>query len=693
MTRACAAARAIPVGALLLCMAGCGKSVCARAEDRMGHRVCVHRVPDEGLWAEITFPAEAVDQVRTTTYLVPAVADARLPTVLVDAGAFEDPESSLHFKFLTTAFPQFAFLTYERYVELILEPELREWFAGNVTEYITSTGERIYGFTVWDTGTDPAGTITCAQFRKVHRVLDSRIEIGEAAAIPANALQRDVLAACDVPTYDPTTALEYEVYTQGRGCGTLEVYTLAELAAAEGTVSWQDVLVTDEAPFDIETVISGIITGTRQGTLSHLNVRLSGRGTPNCYLRNAYDLLLARDGELVELSCNVSGATVTAITPAEAEACWNDLRPDPVDVVPADLTWTTLMPLLDLPTATPEERLEGVGRYGSKGTNLATLYQRIDPDLQLEGFLIPFHHYDAFMTSSTWTVDMGSGTETLSFAETIDRFLDDPAFMSDAAARQIRLAALQDAMRTAPCDPALVAEIETHILSSHGTDDVMVRFRSSSNAEDALAFTGAGLYRSTSVCLADETDGDGLGPSRCDPDQPDERSVCRGLTRVWSSLWNMKAFEERTWYSIDHRQVVMGILVNTRTKGELANIVAFSANPFADGDDRYLVNAQLGELDVVSAAPGVFPEKDLLTIEGGLVVGIERAAGSSELPDGSWVLDDALLEELGAALWSVVDVYPVDAVVPEGLDVLVDTEWKLRPDGRLAIKQIRPFLY
>lgn len=58
----------------------------------------------------------------------------------------------------------------------------------------------------------------------------------------------------------------------------------------------------------------------------------------------------------------------------------------------------------------------------------------------------------------------------------------------------------------------------------------------------------------------------------------------------------------------------MGILVNTRTGDELANVVAFTGNPSLAGDDRYLVNAQVGAVDVVSAVPGVWPEKVLLTI-------------------------------------------------------------------------------
>jgi len=676
------------------CQSDPGETACPDAEARLGYRVCVHRVPDDPLWTSITFAAAAIDQERATTYMVPAVKDARLPALFVDANAFPDPEQSLHYKFLTSSFPDLASLTYEQYLRLILDPATREWFAGSVTEYLVAGGDPVLGFTVWDRGTEPGATITCEQFRDVHRTVDKRIGFGRVVVVPANDLQRQTLAACDVPWYDPSAALGYEVYTEGRGCGTLARYTLAELATAEeqGDLGWQSVLVTDEAPFDIETVIAGIVTGTRQGELSHLNVRLAARGTPNCYVKDAYALLAGWDGQLVELVCGPDQATVRAITLQEAQACWDEMQPEPVDVVPADLDWSALVGLLDLPTADAAERLLGVGRYGSKGANLAVLYQRIDADLQLEGFLIPFHFYDAFVTGSTWTVDLGDGVETLTFAEAIDRLLDDPGFTGDAAVRQQRLAALRDAMRATPCDPDLLTEIESWLLATFGADDVMARFRSSSNAEDALAFSGAGLYDSTSVCLADQNDGDADGPSLCDADEPDERDVCRGLTKVWASLWNMGAYEERDWYGIDQRAVAMGILVDTRTKDEQANIVAFSGNPFDVGDDRYVVNAQIGELDVVSSAPGVWPEKDLLALEDGVVTGIERAVGSSELPAGQWVLSEARLSELGAALWTIVEVYPIDAEVPPSAGVLLDTEWKVCADGRLIVKQVRPFL-
>ena len=76
----------------------------------------------------------------------------------------------------------------------------------------------------------------------------------------------------------------------------------------------------------------------------------------------------------------------------------------------------------------------------------------------------------------------------------------------------------------------------------------------------------------------------------------------------------------------------MAILVNTRTTGELANIVAFTGNPLLQGDDRFLINAQVGELAVVSSLPGIWPEKILLTLDAGSVTAIERLRASTELP-------------------------------------------------------------
>jgi pyruvate phosphate dikinase-like enzyme len=688
-----------------LILAGCGSNgssgtgtdagppapiACSDAEATLGYRACVHSIPDEKAWESIASPVKLVDQIRSAKYMIPARDDARLPTLFMDANRFE-----MHFQFMAVAFPSlFPGLDTLEYEKLILDPANREFFAGMVIEYSLADGKRLYGYAVWDQQTDIASTIDCEQFQQVHQVLLENFAPSPLAAIPATSFQKEVLATCGLPTYDPLEALEYEPYTQGVGYGTVRRYTLAELeqATVSAEYGWQDILLLEEAPLDIETVISGAVTGTRQGELSHLNVRSASRNTPNCYVKNAHGVLSYWEGKLVRMECGALSLNVEEATLAEAEAWWEKLRPEPVEVPSANVTWTDFANLLELSTTSAQDRAYGLSRYGSKGTNLATLYQRIDAALRLDGFLVPFHYYDTFMQSNTWSVDLGNGAETLSFADTVDRYLSDTTFRSDGALRRKRLEALTDAMKQTPCDSILLEALSSQIQAVFASDQVMVRFRSSSNAEDSLQFNGAGLYNSTSACLADELDDDTTGPSLCDPDKTNERDLCRGLNRVWSSLWDMKAFEEREWYGIDHRNVAMAILVNTRTKDEQANIVAFTGNPTSKDDDRYVISAQLGEFDVVSSAPGMWPEKNLLTLEDGEVTEILRVTGSSELAKGEYVLSDNELRTLGSALWQIRQDYPIDTPPPAEGSLLLDTEWKIKSDGQLIIKQVRPFL-
>jgi pyruvate,water dikinase len=601
----------------------------------------------------------------------------------------------LHFAFLRAAFPDaFGELTPEEYEAMITDPAQREFFAGPLTEYVKGDGEHVFGFTIWDPQVDAATTVTCEQFKAAHAELSKAFTAGPLAVVPSGELQRAALAGCEVPQYDAAAAIDYEAYTAATGYGTVRRYTPAEFATAtaQAAYGFQDILVLAEAPIDVERPISGAVTGTRQAELSHLNVRSAARGTPNCYVKDAYSRLAEWEGQLVKLTCGKGGLVVEPATPEEAQGWWDALRPDPVEIPEADVEASELVGLLELPTATPEERELGVRRYGAKGRNLATLYQLIAADLQIPGFLVPFRYYKEYMTTQQWSVDLGSGPEVLSFAETITRLLADPQFQSDPALRRARLTALYEGIRDGDCDPALEDALAARLIEVFGADTVMVRFRSSSNAEDGLQFSGAGLYESTSACLADALDADKLGPSRCDASEPEERGVCRAMRKVWASLWLPRAFEEREWYGIDHAKAAMAILVDLRSGDESANMVVFSGDPNLPGDDRVLVNAQLGELEVVSPDPGTFPEKTRLTLVGGEVAEIDRVRGSSELPDGGHVLTDEQLRELGAHMAAIGEVFPIDDAAPAGTTVLLDTEWKVRADGTLLIKQVRPFL-
>ena len=132
------------------------------------------------------------------------------------------------------------------------------------------------------------------------------------------------------------------------------------------------------------------------------------------------------------------------------------------------------------------------------------------------------------------------------------------------------------------------------------TSRTMVRFRSSSNVEDALEFNGAGLYESTSACALDLEEDAIEDSSFCDPNRDNERTIPRALKKVWTSLWAFRAFEERAFYGIPQDTAAMGLLVNRAFPDELVNGVAFTGSPTNPFDPRYVVIAQLEEVPVVS---------------------------------------------------------------------------------------------
>lgn len=236
-------------------------------------------------------------------------------------------------------------------------------------------------------------------------------------------------------------------------------------------------------------------------------------------------------------------------------------------------------------------------------------------------------------------------------------------------------------------DPAVLDEVRGQIETVFGDGGRMVRFRSSSNAEDSLSFNGAGLYESVSGCGPDAVDD---AASACEPDRG-PKPIDVALKRVWASLWSYRAYEERQFHRLDHRQVGMGVLVSPRFVDEQANGVAFTGNPNDLEDPRLTINVQHGEVSVVGSTPGIVAELDRVRVEGGEVVSIDREVASSLIPVDGHVLDDARVTELALRLTEIASAYPLDATPPPGSTVMLDLEFKLTAEGTLVFKQIRPF--
>lgn len=649
--------------------------------------------------AAVTLPSTSPGVARVGKFILPldpAAADAPVEV------AFQDVHRhALHYDFLRAAFPaRFGALTPADYTALVSPRATRTWLAGGLRTFATAGGEVVTGFDVFIDGDAAPDLLSAAETAGLYRRLSRAFR----RPLVYSPTQPGALAAAR--DWDPATvpmafpspppAPGFEAYTTGDAYGTVRLMTLEDLAEAEGNgrISWQDILVLDRAPTDLEGVVSGIVTGERQGDLSHLNVRAARRGTPNAFVADSLAAFQAHAGRLVRLTVTRAGYTVRAdVSRAEAEAFWAARRPDPVAIPPADPAYAALDDLAAIAAGDADGR--AASRAGAKAANLARLYAFLPARYQVPGFAVPFAPYAAMLAATTIADDRASPPVERPLADYLADLHRDDRFLTDAAYRAERLEGVRDRVRAAGVIPDdLARRLADRIAAVHGGPTTMVRFRSSSNAEDGLAFNGAGLYDSTSVCAADSLDGDAAGPSRCDPSQPSERTIERGLRRVWASLWNFRAWEERAYYGVDHLAAGMAILVTPAFPDERANGVAFSGNPLSPAAREYVVNVQLGDTSVVLPDPGVLPERDVLDVDAeGRVAAIRRVRPSSLVPPGTHVLADAELRELGDVLALARARFPVEAGAPSGGVVMLDAEFKLRKgDDQLIVKQIRPFL-
>ena len=632
-------------------------------------------------------------------YIVPARDDpALLGTLFQNVERF-----NLHQEFLRAAFPdRFGDLTLEEYTALVERRDSRDYYVGVVSRLQTDEGT-LYGFNVIVDGSDVTELLSQEEVQAVYDRLKPCFKLEPLVYYPTSVAERAAAEEFPSPGFrvfvDDGPPIDYESYTRAIGFGRVRLLDQENfnLANERGQVSFQSIFVLDFSPRDIEGVLAGVITAEPQGELAHLSIRTARRGTPNAFVRNAFDVYRAFEDKLVRLEVTGAEAVMTEATLEDAEAFWASNRPT-LSVTPRlDTEFAELSSFEEIVAQEANDEAV-VPRFGGKASNLARLGALFEggglPEYKELGFAIPVRYYQEFTRTNRMPSFLDAERE-VTYEEYINELMIDPEFLSDPEVRFQALDNLRDHMRDeGVVDPDLVARVIARIPEIFGTPTTRrVRFRSSSNVEDSVEFNGAGLYNSTSGCPADDLDDDEEPPSHCDATRIDEeRTVARAIKRVWRSLWNFRAHEERSFFSISHEITAMGILVNRTFIDEAANGVAFTGNPNNVLDRRYVVTVQPGEESVVSPEPGILAEKDVLEIENGQVVAIERASRSTLVEPGELVMTDAQLEELGGIMAFMDDNFPLALGDTPRDQVLLDMEFKIMPDGELAIKQVRPFL-
>lgn len=168
--------------------------------------------------------------------------------------------------------------------------------------------------------------------------------------------------------------------------------------------------------------------------------------------------------------------------------------------------------------------------------------------------------------------------------------LDSAEFWSDALIKTKILNELQDSIKHCPVDTSLLRLVNDKVKDIQGYKNI--RFRSSTNAEDLEGFNGAGLYDSYTGIPGDK-----------------DKTIEKAIRKVWASLWNLRAFEEREYFKIDQKNVAMGILVHRSFPTEEANGVVITKNLYNQYNEAYTINVQVGEISIVIPTENYLPDQ------------------------------------------------------------------------------------
>lgn len=558
-------------------------------------------------------------------------------------------------------------------------PELA---AFNGTEYYSPDRRFILGAIIYYEAPDiwtyeiaPYDTASAEMVAKAFNEIRENAYFGDVLKFHPSSVQHDTNVVPELPPDIPiiTTdelfdGVEFQTYNPGRSTGLLRFYSAADL---EGTyIPFRELVVLDAVPNDI-SVVAGIITSEFQTPLAHINVLSINRGTPNMGLADAQENaeLKALEGKWVELDVKAESWTIKEITVEEADAWWEEYKPDPLESPSLDLTVTDLRDVEDIVADGADlttEILTGISRFGSKGTNYAGLYDIGQNKVPIQNaFVIPFYWYDHHMATNGLRAEL----EALLVSDE----WSDPQF------RATRLEQFKEEIVAAPLDPAFLASI--HAKTEAMWPGSKTRFRSSTNAEDLGNFTGAGLYDSQTG----------------DPEIPDgqDESIEWAIKAAWSNIWNARAYEERAYYGIDQLGVAMALLTTPNFPDEEANGVAVTNNIFdATGlEPAFFVNVQIEDFEVVQPEAGTLSDSYIhyYYSAGQPLVYISH---SNLVPEGETVLTNQQSNELGVALDEIhrwfLPVYGNDGDW-YGMDIEFKFDDKNTPGTpQLFIKQARP---
>ncbi|PHR29544.1 MAG: hypothetical protein COA38_11335 [Fluviicola sp.] len=420
-----------------------------------------------------------------------------------------------------------------------------------------------------------------------------------------------------------------------------------------------DILLLEDIPPSFP-LVAGVVVTQFQTPLSHVSLLGQNRKIPVCAYSKLFENkdLLALEGKIVKYTVeqDTFRLEIADVTLNGIERSRSPIK------LKCDYSQDTLIAAEYL----RERHSKSVGNKAANFGLLMDYSEKIDFKTPESAFAIPFSFYKKHTILS--------GIDPL-----LVQLLQKDNLNRDQGSIEHDLRLIRDKIMNTPVDPILMANIEKMILRLG--DYRRLRFRSSTNAEDRKGFSGAGLYSSKTGELGSE-----------------KKPIDRAIKQVWASLWSYGAFMEREAFNIDHKTVAMGILAHRSFPNEEVNGVAITTNLYRDNYLGFVVNAQLGNENVVDPTNGVTCDQ-LICYPDEKVSGYGRNGGSidiitySSLNNGKLVMTDDEIKDLANVLERIKRQYLRKHYTDKSyLNFGLDLEFKLDANTRqLYIKQMRIF--
>ena len=332
---------------------------------------------------------------------------------------------------------------------------------------------------------------------------------------------------------------------------------------------------------------------------------------------------------------------------------FDNIRPVEEQQPPLNLDYRTILPLDSITFS----MFDG---FGAKCTNIATMRTFGFPDGTIpNGFGIPFYYYQEFMKFNN-------------FFQEAELMINDPNFQSDRTIRSNMLKDFRDKIKAATMPQWIWDELT--IMQATFPVGTSIRCRSSTNNEDLPGFNGAGLYNSKTQ-------------------HPDEGHIAKSIKQVYASLWNLRAFEERDFYRVNHFMASMGILCHPNYQDEKANGVGVSTDPVYNTINTFYLNTQVGEDLITNPNAASIPEELLLdrVQENGNDFDYTIVRRSNLIANDSLIIEE-YMDEMRDYLSTIHDEFERLYEANGNPNFAMDIEYKITSDDRLIIKQARPWV-